>query len=512
MQGYIIAHDVGTGGNKAVLVTPQGEVRGRTMATYDTTYPRPGWAEQQPVAWWEAIAKSTRTLLEQTGVSPREVLGVAFSAQMLGVVPVDAQGAPLRPGIIWMDGRAVDQAKQVMARLGGPRVFAQIVGATLTGKDILPKLLWLKQREPEVFRRSAKFLDVNGYLLRCATGEMTCDWSAASVTGLFNRSKKRWDDFLIRFFGLSREKLPAAVSSTTRVGGLTRQAAADCGLLEGTPVFAGAGDAPSCVVGSGALGEGEGHVYLGTSGWVVMASGKNPVGKHGMAAIQSGDPSKYMLIAEMQTTGACLQWIADQFYRHEQQDPAIANVFQLMDDAVERVPPGSDYLIFTPWLYGERTPVSDLFVRSTFVNLSYNHTREHMLRAVYEGVAYNVRWVTELMSSTYGFQQDRLRAIGGGARGNPWMQIMADVTGKRIEPVPNPQIAGAVGCALIAAVGLGIYPDFAALNAIIKPERVFEPNPDTRPVYDTLYGAYKEIYHSLQGTYGTLNRERFAVG
>lgn len=511
MEGYIVAHDVGTGGDKAILVTPAGEIRGSTMECYPTSYPRPDWAEQNPDDWWRAIATSTRNLLAQTRVRPQEILAMVFSTQMLGVVPVDGQGEPLRPGIIWLDGRAREQAQQVMARLGGPRIFAQIVGAALGGKDVLPKILWIKQNEPDLFARTDKLLDVSGYLLHRATGEMACDWSAASVSGLFSMKKKRWDDFLIRFFGLPREKFATLYRSTDRVGGLLAGAAADCGLLEGTPIFAGAGDAPSAAVGSGAVGEGEGHIYLGTSGWVGVVQTKNPTGRHGIAAIQSADPTKAFLIAETETAGACLQWIADQFYRQEQCDPQVDNVFRLMDEAVETIPPGSGYLLFTPWMYGERTPVSDVFVRSTFVNLSYDHTREHMLRAVYEGVAYNLRWMLELMARCFGYHQDTLRVVGGGGRGAPWMQIVADVTHKRIEAVLNPQAAGAVGCALIAAIGLGIYPDFQSLKEVIRVERTYEPRPDCQAVYDSLFQAYKEIYRSLRGLYRRVNRERFAA-
>ncbi|MGQ9459269.1 MAG: FGGY-family carbohydrate kinase [Anaerolineae bacterium] len=259
------------------------------------------------------------------------------------------------------------------------------------------------------------------------------------------------------------------------------------------------------------MGEGEGHIYLGTSGWVGVVQKANPTGKHGIAAIQSADPEKAFLIAETETAGACLQWIADQFYREEQQDPTVENVFRLMDEVVETVPPGSGYLLFTPWMYGERVPVSDLFVRSTFVNLSYDHTREHMLRAVYEGVAYNLRWMLELMSRSFGFRQETLRAVGGGARGRPWMQIVADVTQKRIEAVSNPQAAGAVGCALIAAIGLGIYPDFASLKGVIRVDQTYEPRPETRAVYDTLYRRFQEIYRSLRGLYRRINQERFAA-
>jgi xylulokinase len=226
-------------------------------------------------------------------------------------------------------------------------------------------------------------------------------------------------------------------------------------------------------------------------------------------AIQSADPDKAMLLAEMETAGACLKWIADQFYHHEQEDPNIPNVYALMDRDVERIPPGADFLVCTPWMYGERSPVSDTWVRSTFFNLSADHTREHILRAVYEGVAYNLRWMVEIVEKHYGFPLPVLRVIGGGARGVPWMQIIADVSGRRVETVAQPQEAGAVGAALTAAVGLGLYPDFEALKGIVRVEREFEPQPSNAETYDHLYGAYKRIYSSLRSLYREVNEVRF---
>jgi xylulokinase len=506
---YIIAHDVGTGGNKAVLVDPQGHIRGSAFEPYEVAYPRPDWAEQKPRDWWRAVTRSTQRLLAESGVQPGEILCVTYSTQMLGVVPVTADGELLRSGIIWLDARAQRQAEQIMSRFLAPWVFAALAGAPLSGKDVMPKLLWLKQNEPDVYNRTAKFLDVSGYLLYRSTGLMVSDWTAASVVGL-DLKKKQWLAWLFNYVGLDPTKLPNLVKSTDRIGGLTTQAASEFGLLEGTPVIAGAGDAPAAAVGSGAVGEGEGHIYLGTSGWVAVVTERIVTGRHGIASIHSADPGKAFLIAETETAGACLQWIADQFYREEQQDPAVENVFALMDRDVEAIEPGSGYLIFTPWMYGERAPIADTFVRSTFFNLSADHHREHLLRAVYEGVAYNLRWIMEVMERSFGHRQEVFRVIGGGARGGPWMQIIANVTGKRIETVPNPQEAGGVGAALIAAIGLGIYPDFAALKDVIKVSRTFEPQSDHAGVYDCLFAAYKKVYRSLKAVYREVNEERFS--
>ncbi len=508
---YIISHDVGTGGSKAVLVEANGQIRGSAFEGYEVAYPRSDWAEQRPDDWWHAVTVSTRRLLAESDVRPVQIACMTFSTQMLGVVPVDAAGRPLRPGIIWLDARAGKQASQVMRKILGPKVFAMIVGAEASGKDVLPKLLWLKENEPELFGRTDKFLDVNGYLLHRTTGNMVSDWSAASATGLFDAKKKRWSDFLICFFGLPREKFPELRRSIDEAGRLTSQSAHEFGLLEGTPVICGAGDVLTAAVGSGAVGDGEGHIYLGTSGWVGVVMEKAYTGKSGIASIQSADPSKCFLLGETETAGACLEWMADQFYRQEQQDPTVKNVFRLMDEAVEQVQPGSNYLIFTPWMYGERAPVADIYVRSSFVNLSADHQREHMLRAVYEGVGYNLRWMLELMGDKFGYSQDTMRVIGGGARGDIWLQIIADITGKRLERVADPQEAGAVGAALVAAIGLDIYDGFPALKQVVQVDKVCEPDTSNIGTYDHLYAAFKEVYSSLRGLYRGINEERFRV-
>ena len=508
MAEYIIAHDVGTSGNKAVLVDTEGSVHGRRSESYRTDYPKPGWAEQEPADWWKAVTQTTKLLLEETGVSPKDVLCVTFSTQMLGIVPMDSQGGPLRPAIIWLDNRAGKQAGRMMRKFISAGVFALIAGTALGGKDGIPKLLWLRDEEPDIYDRMCCFLDVDGYLIYRSTGNMVMEWTCASVFGI-DLKKKTWLNSIFRYVGLDPEKLPPLVRSIDQVGVLSKEAASEYGLLEGTPVYAGAGDAPCAAVGSGAVGEGEGHVYLGTSGWVGVVTERMPQGKHGAASIHSADPSKAFLFAESETAGACLQWIGDEFYKSEKMDPSIPNVYALMDEKVRQIPPGSDYLIFTPWMYGERVPINDHYVRSSFLNLSAEHTRENLLRAVYEGVAYNIRWIVEIVEKDFKFPLPHLRVIGGGAKGEPWMQILADVTRRKVETVCEPQDAGAVGAALVAAVGLGLYPDFESLKKVVKVERAFEPQENNREIYDCLFHSYQEVYSNLRGFYSKLNRKRF---
>jgi xylulokinase len=508
MARYIVAHDVGTSGNKAVLVDTGGRVHGKCFQPYQTYFPNPGWAEQEPSDWWQAVTRTTRLLLKQTGISSKDILCITFGTQMLGIIPMDSKGEPLRRAIIWLDNRAGEQAEQLMRKFLGPRVFALIAGTTLCGKDGMPKLLWLKAEEPDIYRNMCCFLDTSGYLFYRSTGNMAMEWTGASVFGL-DLKKKTWLKSIFSFVGIDVTKLPPLVRSIDKVGELTKEAARAYGLLQGTPVIAGAGDAPCAAVGSGAVDEGEGHVYLGTSGWVGVVTRRILQGKCGAATVHSADPDKSFLFAETEAAGGCIQWIADEFYKAEKKDPKIPNVYALMDSEVAKIPPGSNYLLFTPWIYGERAPIDDCYVRASFLNLSADHSREDMLRAVYEGVAYNIRWIVEIVEKEFKFPLPHLRIIGGGAKGKPWMQIMADVTGRKIETVRDPQEAGAVGAALVAAVGLGIYPDFKALKKVVKVDRAFEPQPQNSGIYHNLYHLYQEVYSDLKDFYRKLNKERF---
>jgi xylulokinase len=340
---------------------------------------------------------------------------------------------------------------------------------------------------------------------------MVMEWTGASVFGI-DLKKKTWLKGVFRYVGLDPEKLPPLVRPIDQVGVLSREASSEFGLLEGTPVMAGAGDAPCAAVGSGAVGEGEGHVYLGTSGWVAVVTEHTPRGKCGAATIHSADPDKAFLFAEMETAGACLQWMGDELYASEKMDPQITDVYAFMDEKIADIPPGSDYLIFTPGMCGERAPIGDCNVRSSFLNLSAGHTRENMLRAVYEGVAYNIRWIVEIVDRQFKFPLPRLRVVGGGARSAPWMQILADVTQRKVEAVRNPQEAGAIGAALVAAIGLGIYPSFETLKNVVKVEMILEPQEENREIYNSLFHSYQDAYGSLKGFYRRLNEKRSDEG
>ncbi len=499
---YLLAYDVGTGGTKAALVSREGQVVAKAFAPYPTHYPRRLWAEQDPSDWWRAVAQTTRQVLDSAGVRPADVLGLAFSTQMVNLIPVDARGEPIARCISWLDGRAVEEAHQVMRKLGGATIFAMLVGVALTGKDLLPKYLWLRKNQPDLYRRASAFVDASGYVLCRATGSLAYEWTSACVTGLFNMKTKTWDTGLMRLFGLDPAKFPPLVQSCERVGGLTAAAAGQLGLLEGTPVFGGAGDAMSAAVGSGAVGEGEGHLCLGTSAFVGIVTRRRVTGRRGLVTLQSADRDKYLLLGEMETCGECLNWAARALYGS---GPGAA-VFAQMDEEVASTEPGAGGLLFMPWMYGERSPIADEQLRAGFVNLGANHTRPQLVRAIYEGTAFNLRWILDSMDELYHFRPGTLRLIGGGARGQPWVRIVADVTQRTLEVVPNPQDAGAIGAALIAAVGLGIYPSIEATRAVIPAGSVVQPTSPPPAIYRDLYPAFQRLYPALRPLYHRLNR------
>ncbi len=507
MTKYILAHDVGTSNNKAVLVDVEGNVIGKSIYPYDIHYPQPGWAEQSPDDWWKAVTESSRQVLSETKISPADILCIVFSTQLLGIVPMGDSGENLGEGIIWMDNRATDEARWIMNKFLGETVFAAIAGASINGKDVMPKLVWLKNKQPEIWNKMNCFLDVNSYLTYRCSGKMVMSWADASVVGIDLKSKK-WMTGIYKYLGLDIAKFPELISPIGQVGGLTAEAARELGLLEGTPVMAGGGDCQGAAVGSGAVGDGEGHISIGTSAWVGVVTKRHLTGKNGIATIQSGDPGKLLLMAQMETAGGCLRWLSDEMCRTEKNDLAIKNIFGFMDDRIRSIPAGSDYLIFLPWMYGERCPIADSYVRSGFINLTPEHTREHMMKAVYEGVAYNIRWALERVENEYKFPLPSLRIMGGGALGHPWMQIIADVTGRRVETVKNPQEAGAIGIAMASAVGLGIYKDFDALKKVVTVDTTFDPDPRNKPVYDLLFNSIKELYSDLKSFYFKLNSQR----
>ena len=506
MGRYILSHDIGTSSDKAVLVDFDGNITAMSTWDYPTYYPQPAWVEQDPEDYWQAVCRTSRAILEDTGIRPEEIRGIVFSTQAQGVIPVDREGNVLYNNITWVDGRAQAQAERIMRRVGGKRLFTLFAGTPIMGKDCIAKITWLKEERPDIYEKTDLILDVNGYLKFKCTGEKVTELSGASSYGL-DLKKKEWLS-VFPLVGIDMDRLPPLVASTDIVGGLTARAAEETGLAEGTPVFGGCDDVQAAVVGSGMCGDGDVHIYLGTSAWVCASSRDQDKFKHGAAAIQSADRDMNLIAGITESAGANIQWLCDQFFAKEKEEYG-EEIFAYMDKVVESIPPGSDHLICTPWMLGERCPVSSTTTRATLFNINMVHTREHMMRAVYEGIGYNLRWILENYQKDYGFDCNDFRIIGGGALDEAWMQIIADITGKRFSVVADPRNAGAVGAAMIALIGLGHLASFADTKDFVKVVRTYTPNGENAAIYDKLFEDYKNIYKGLASAYDKANGERF---
>ena len=508
MDKYVIAHDVGTSSIKTALISEKGEVISNATSPYGFSYPKPGWVEQDPEDYWSGSIRNTRQILKESRVDPGNITGIVFSTQAMGIIPLDADDRPLRHNISWVDGRAEEQAKWLMRLLGGRKLFTKIIGVEVTGKDVIPKLRWLKQNEPEIYRRTSTILDVNGYLKFRATGRKVFEWSGACTYG-FDLKKKDWERLLFRVAGFEIKKLPPLVRSTDVVGTLTDEAATALGLPATVPVYGGCDDTQSAAVGSGSTREGEAHIYLGSSAWAGITTARNLKHRNGAAVLQSADAAMNLVVGITESAGSNLDWMIEKFYRFEKDDPAIEDIYAFIDKETAGIPPGSDHLIFTPWLLGERCPVATTTTRGTVFNLGLEHSRGHVVKALLEGVAFNLRWIFENYRRDFGFNPPAIRAIGGGSVNEKWMQGIADITGIPVETITQPTMAGTLGAAACAFVGSGAFKDFNEINQIIEVKRRFIPDPSQKELYRKLFQSYKNVYKGLKKAYIEANFERF---
>jgi len=490
---YFIGHDLGTGGDKAVLVDADGRIRSMAFEPVALDHPRPGWAEQDPDAYWTAVCATTAAVVARAGVAPSEVAGMGFAAQMLTQVPLDASGHPTRRAISWLDARAEDEAARLVRRLGGQRLVRGVVGAVPSGKDVVAKWAWIRGNEPEVWQRTTALTDATGFLVARATGVLCADHTAGGGTGMIDRRRRTWSTPLLSASGMgrsARSKLPPLRPCSEVVGGLTPLAAADLGLPVGTPVVAGTGDVPAAQVGSGAVRVGDAHVCVGTSGWLCVTTDRvADLPAHGVFSLPAADPDTFATVGEMETAGECLDWLAGVVAGGGDERAVAALVAEAAD-----APPGAGGLTFAPWLFGERSPVNDTSLRGAFAGLSLEHTRAHLVRAVLEGVAHNLRWVLEVVAAK-GLGPGRLRVIGGGVRSEVWMQAIADITGLAVETVAQPQYAGARGAALLAAVGTGSLASVAEVADLVSTDRRFAPTSDrsVAATYDRAHAAFRAM-------------------
>jgi xylulokinase len=504
-RDLILAHDLGTTGNKATLVRVDGTLVGSTFQGYETVYPAIGWAEQDPEDWWEAFRATTARLMRESGADPARVAAVSFSGQMMGCLPVDRTGTPLRSAIIWADQRSLEEAAWLADRVGEGRVYA-VTGHRISPTYSVEKLLWVRAHEPDVFARTHKVLHAKDFVRLRLTGRAETDYSDASSMNLFDLGRRDWSDEILDAVGLPREILPEVGPSTKVVGEIDKKTTADLGLRAGTPVVMGGGDGPCAAVGAGVVAEGSAYNYIGSSSWIALAT-RRPVFDPARRTFTFWhlDPDMVMPTGTMQSAGGSYQWMRNQLCPLETAEAQRLGVspYDLMNRQAEAVPAGCRGLLFLPYLMGERSPHWNPAARGVFLGLTLSHGRADMIRAVLEGVAFNLRIILDAFLRQ-GVRVPSIRVIGGGAKSALWCQILADVMNRTIERLTLLEEATSLGAAIAGGVGTGVFPDFSVAAAIVRIAESYRPRPEVRDVYDQQYEVFQDAYRALAPIYGRL--------
>ncbi len=520
-EKFIVSHDLGSSGNKAILVTVYGDIVATDKQHYPLEHPHPSWAEQDPWVWWQAICETTWNVIKKSGVKAEDIVGITFSSQSQTMVSVDEKCHPVRPAISWLDGRSADILQEKLwtpPRVMGYNIFhilkfIQITGGSpgQTGKDQIGKILWLQEYEPETYAKIHKFLDAKDFIIYHLTGNYVKSVDMGILWWFMDTRKNRnkWHPALLKLANITEAMLPEIKESAAIVGEIHKKAAEETGLLPGTPIINGAADLACAALGSGAINEGELHICLGTSGWVAGHFTKRKIDiPHYTGCIGSAYPQKYYLgMAHQETAGVCLEWLKDKILYHKDQllkEHQVDRIYEIMDKLADKVNPGAEGLVFTPWMYGERSPIDDEHVRAGLFNVGLNHSREHLIRAVLEGIAFNTRWAMETLENLYS-KVDDLAFIGGGAKSDVWCQIVADITNKKINQIQDPHHAGAKGIALLASMTLGYIDKFEDIKKYVKIKQTYHPNPVLRKLYDNLFKEFKNIYKQNKRWYARMN-------
>jgi xylulokinase len=492
---YFIGIDTSTTATKALLMDESGKVLGVASNEYSFETPHPLWSEQSPSLWWDATLESIRQVMEKTKVDPSAVKGIGLTGQMHGLVLLDEKGEVLRPSILWNDQRTAAQCDKIRQRLGKEKLI-QITGNDALTGFTAPKILWVQEHEPEIWKRARHILLPKDYVRYKLTGEFGIDCADGAGTILFDLKKRTWSPEVLKALDIPAEYMPKTFEGTEVTGALSAGAAKELGLPAGIPVFGGGGDQAAAAVGTGAVRAGVVSLSLGTSGVVFATTDGAAIEPEGrLHAFCHSVPGKWHFMGVMLSAAGSLRWHRDTFA------PGM-NYDTLLAPAVD-IQPGSDGLLFLPYLTGERTPHPDPLARGAFVGLTVRHTFPHLTRAVLEGVSFGLRDSFELMKNAGLKNILQVRVTGGGARSPLWRQILADVFNTEIVTV-NSGEGAAYGAALLAATGSGVFQSVeSACDATIQITGSTAPGKN-QEVYEKLYPIYRALYPSLSAQFNRL--------
>lgn len=526
---HILAVDLGTGGPKVALVSAHtGAIAGWEVEANSLIFLPGGGVEQDPDQWWDSIMAATKRLLARELVARSEVIGISVTTQWMGTVPVDASGQHLHNAVIWMDGRGAKHVRKITkgpVNVAGydPRRLRLWLKHTKgipsnTGKDSLGHILFLKNERPEVYEAAHKLLEPMDYLNMRLTGKFAASYDTATsmwLTDTTDLSLVHYVPELIELSGVDRAKLPDLLPTGSVLGTITPAVAAELGLGPDVSVVMGTPDTESAAIGSGAVRDLDAHVYIGTSSWLschVPWRRVDPL--HTMTSLPSGIPGKYLLATEQESAGACLTHLIDNVLFPDDALSVVNAPDDLLDrlnDMAASVPAGSNGVLYLPWLNGEKTPVDDHYLRAGWLNMSLTTNRCDLVRAVFEGVALNTRWMHKYVERFAKQRFESIAFVGGGANSELWSQILADVLDREIRPVKQPRLANVRGAGFIGAVALG-HLAWDDIPGLVEHAGTFRPQAANREVYDRQFDAFEGVAKKTKGLFAKLNRGIYREG
>ncbi len=496
-KDYLLGIDIGTSACKVAIFDRNGRVMASANGEYPVYYPREGWAQQNPEEWWSAVCQAIGKCLKAGAVFPEQIAGVGIDGQSWSAIAIDKDGKVLTDTPIWMDTRAQDICDRLNKEIGAENIF-EVAGNSLQPSYTTAKILWYKENLPDVYENIYKILQSNSYIAYRLTGAITQDLSQGYGLHCFDMHTGTWDEEMCEKLGIPKEFLPEIVPCDKVVGTVTKTAARESGLLEGTPVVAGGLDAACGTLGAGVIHSGETQEQGGQAGGMSICTDSYKADPRlilGFHVI----PGQWLLQGGTTGGGGVMRWFEREFAQYERscKEKTGKSSLDQLNELAEQIPAGSEGLVFLPYMSGERSPIWNPYAKGVFYGLDFSKTKGHMVRACMEGVAFSLRHNLEVAMEA-GAEVKVLRAMGGSANSLLWTQIKADITGKKVV-VPASDTATTLGAAILAGVGVGFYKDYEeAVDLTVKETRSHEPASENKGIYEKTYQTYRDLYESLK--------------
>lgn len=517
---FVIIYDFGTSSVKTCLfkIDSKIDLIASSSAGYGLYISDNGGAEQDTEEWWTALCTTTHELFVKSDIRPEQIEGMAFCSQMQGAIFVDENGKAVRRPMNYLDQKGANEFRECMGsgiiKVSGCNLYKLVrnlivnYSGSVSAKDPVWKYKWVENNEPDTYKKIYKWLDIGDYLVARCTGRIIRTADSAFATFLYDtrKGKEGWNKGLLKMYKVNPEHMPEIIDCTDLVGGLSKKAAEDLGLVEGTPVFGGGGDTTFVNIGAGCTRVGDTHIYVGTSGWVSTYLDYQTVDIDAMiTGVLSAKHGYFNYYAELETAGKCFEWVMNHLALDEvgiylnsakitdEYENKHISLYDYLSQEISKVPPGANGVIFTPWLHGNRCPFEDSNAGGMFFNIRIENGKRDMIRAVLEGICYHLCWLLECEARKVK-TSDPIRFVGGGALSPVTCQMLADITGRKIETISNTQEVGAIGTALVVAAGIKKVDVLDLAQELVKVEHVYVPDPANKVVYERNYKVFKNLY------------------